>query len=179
MHKFRRIIFFLLLISFLSGCSAFRKKKDPIDISHTVRHSGETLGYISKWYTGNFDNWKAIKTYNGIEKANSISLGQEIKIPFTLVVRQEQPPRAFFQSPARNTSVQTKTTDSNQTVVKENIDQDQKPELIENEAAGDAVVEPNVIEVLDDPASKSDEEAKEQEEKSRDELLDELLGDIN
>jgi LysM repeat protein len=54
------------------------------DTVHTMQ-PGETLGKIAKKYTGSVMNYKEIAEYNKIKNINSIKVGQEIKIPASLL----------------------------------------------------------------------------------------------
>lgn len=67
----------------------------PAFLEHEVRHSGETLGKIAAWYTGNAKNWKRLVEVNPQLKPNKIRLGQLIRIPSELVVQEKQMPQHF------------------------------------------------------------------------------------
>lgn len=49
-------------------------------ILHVVRE-GDTLGGISKQYTGSVENYQRIADFNGLSNANRLYVGQQIKIP--------------------------------------------------------------------------------------------------
>lgn len=66
---------------------------------HTVRYSGETLGRIAKWYTGDTDSWKAILAANETLDPRRIQIGQVILIPKELVTREEPLPRPKVIAP--------------------------------------------------------------------------------
>ena len=48
---------------------------------HTVKHKGETLSLISKWYTGSIDNWKEIHSLNPEIIITKMRIGATIMIP--------------------------------------------------------------------------------------------------
>ncbi len=48
---------------------------------HTVKHRGETLSLISKWYTGSIDNWKEIHKLNPEIIITKMKIGATIMIP--------------------------------------------------------------------------------------------------
>jgi hypothetical protein len=65
----------------------------PSYFIHVVRFRGETLGQITEWYTGRYDNWRAVARANGLAVPNELlSNGREVKIPSQLVVRQDPMP---------------------------------------------------------------------------------------
>ncbi len=52
---------------------------------HTVKYSGETLRIISKWYTGDVNNWEALADANPNIDYESITAGDRIFIPENLL----------------------------------------------------------------------------------------------
>lgn len=67
------------------------------DYRHTIRYKGESLGLISLWYTGSAGNWKKLKRYNQIKSNASLHLGQVVRIPRALLVKQRRMPKRFVQ----------------------------------------------------------------------------------
>lgn len=55
--------------------------KDNKPFVHTVKHKGETLSLISKWYTGSIDNWKEIHKLNPEIIITKMKIGATIMIP--------------------------------------------------------------------------------------------------
>jgi hypothetical protein len=56
----------------------------PVSSDGVIIHKvapGETLGAISKQYTGNVMNYRKIADFNGIDDVTKIKVGQEIRIP--------------------------------------------------------------------------------------------------
>lgn len=69
-------------------------------LEHRVKYPGETLGLISKWYTGNLANWQVITRHNPQLEVNRMQLGSTVLIPSDLVVNNSPlPKRALRQSP--------------------------------------------------------------------------------
>jgi hypothetical protein len=65
----------------------------PSYFIHVVRFRGETLGQITEWYTGRYDNWRAVARANGLAVPNEVlSIGKEVKVPAQLLVRQDPLP---------------------------------------------------------------------------------------
>jgi hypothetical protein len=91
----------LLLLSgvtllFLSGCNLTGAKKTevvykPADTVnrqpcvHTVKYPGETLRIISKWYTGDENNWEAIAKANPFMDYEKMPAGTRVFIPENLL----------------------------------------------------------------------------------------------
>lgn len=70
----------------------FADKHLPAYYSHKICWSGETLSLISKWYTGNYTNWKKIVTHNPEIDPKRIKIGQIIYIPTNMLnTRQALP----------------------------------------------------------------------------------------
>lgn len=58
-------------------------------LAHTISFSGETLGVIASWYTGEAGNWKAIVENNpGIDPVR-LKIGQVVLVPRNLLVRED------------------------------------------------------------------------------------------
>ncbi len=65
----------------------------PSFFIHVVKYRGETLGQITEWYTGRYDNWRAVARANGLAVPNEVlSIGKEVKVPAQLLVRQDPLP---------------------------------------------------------------------------------------
>ena len=92
------------LILFLNGCNIFQKKKGwrPVtqktaSVTHTVKWPKETLRIISKWYTGNSNNWKAIANANPAIEPDILRTGNTIYIPKTLLKNDKPMPETFIK----------------------------------------------------------------------------------
>jgi hypothetical protein len=65
----------------------------PSFFVHVVKFRGETLGQITEWYTGRFDNWRTVARANDLAEPHEIlSLGREVRIPSQLLVRRDPLP---------------------------------------------------------------------------------------
>ncbi len=65
----------------------------PSFLVHVVKFRGETLGQITEWYTGRFDNWRTVARANDLaEPHETLSIGREVRIPSQLVVRRDPLP---------------------------------------------------------------------------------------
>ena len=60
-------------------------------ILHRIRCEGETLFGISRWYTGNPNNWRKIRDFNKGLDPNALKIGDEIRIPFYLGLKTREP----------------------------------------------------------------------------------------
>jgi hypothetical protein len=65
----------------------------PSFFLHVVKFRGETLGQITEWYTGRFDNWRTVARANDLAEPHEIlSIGREVRIPSQLVMRRDALP---------------------------------------------------------------------------------------
>jgi len=65
----------------------------PSYFVHVVKFRGETLGQITEWYTGRYDNWRAVARVNGLAVPNeALSIGRAVRVPAGLVVRRDPLP---------------------------------------------------------------------------------------
>ncbi len=68
----------------------------PRYLTHVVKYSGETLSIIAGWYTGQAKNWELILKNNPGLHPNKIRIGDEIRIPMSLVVKEAPLPKNFM-----------------------------------------------------------------------------------
>jgi hypothetical protein len=68
----------------------------PTPFVHTVQWPRETLSIIAKWYTGKFENWKALMDANPKLQRNRMSIGSKILIPEDFLKTQESMPQEFL-----------------------------------------------------------------------------------
>lgn len=73
-----------------------RPRQSSTPCVHTVRWSGETLSVIAKWYTGKFENWRALVKVNPKLNPNRIFIGSKILIPEDLLKNREPMPQDFL-----------------------------------------------------------------------------------
>jgi len=69
--------------------------QEPFEFVHKVTWRGETLSYISKWYTGKYTNWKRVAKANPRINPNRIRKGDEIVIPTHLLKRRRPMPKNY------------------------------------------------------------------------------------
>jgi hypothetical protein len=72
------------------------------DFEHTVRWRGESLSLIAKWYTGQFENWKALARVNPKLNPNRIMVGDAIRIPPEMMINKEPLPRKVAAKSLKN-----------------------------------------------------------------------------
>ncbi|UCG12280.1 MAG: LysM peptidoglycan-binding domain-containing protein [Deltaproteobacteria bacterium] len=68
---------------------------------HAVRWRGETLSTISKWYTGDGQNWRALAKANPKLDPDRIIIGAKIRIPHNLMHTDKPMPRRFIAGAPR------------------------------------------------------------------------------
>lgn len=189
MKRTLRILSIVVLLSLVSSCSVLKNKnkKKPEYLVHKVQYTGETLGFIARWYTGNFDKWKEIQKYNKIKNPNAISLEQEIKIPSVIAIQDKAPPKSFFagsrtsarmskgEEPKKPTKKPIKKATKpvvKAPVVKAPVVEDSLPPANEVETA---VATPEMPTTAVPLATTPVVQEEPLDDKTRDQLLDELL----
>jgi uncharacterized protein YceK len=65
---------------------------------HKVKWSGESLSIISKWYTGNIDQWSAIAKANPGLDPKRIHVGMNIRVPRKIMTTTKPMPQEFVAS---------------------------------------------------------------------------------
>ena len=103
-----KLFFYGILLSlFVAACTKSTPPPEPMEdlpppapevVEHTVQYPGETLGLISRWYTGKSSNWEAILSMNPGMDPRRINLGNVILIPAELVVKDSPLPQSFVGS---------------------------------------------------------------------------------
>lgn len=101
----------LVLLCSLWGCLSLesltgRFKRDPC-YTHTVRWPGETLYLISKWYTGNGDNWRTLARANRGLDPDRIRVGETIRVPEGIMQTRKPLPQEFVQPRSEKHPAQT------------------------------------------------------------------------
>ena len=103
-----RLIFSVVIFSLIpgiNGCSIFQKKEKgwkPVtqktaSFTHTVKWPRETLQIISKWYTGNSNNWKAVADANPAIDPDILRTGNTVYIPGALLKTDRPMPETFIK----------------------------------------------------------------------------------
>lgn len=88
-------------------------------IFHSVK-SGETMGTISKWYSGEVNRWHEIQAANPQADTTRLSVGEVLKIPMSMaVVHKEQP--NFSTAPRRSKSKKAGSTAGDAPVTSEPV----------------------------------------------------------
>lgn len=78
---------------------------------HKVRWKGETLFIIAKWYTGSWENWKALANANPKLNPKLMRINETIFIPEDLMKAHKPMPLSFLSSFIRKNSIQSHPSD--------------------------------------------------------------------
>jgi len=81
-------------LNFSDSDDAKRKNSDVYFI-HTSQWSGETLGIVADWYTGDSSNWTKLAEINPNVDPQKIAAGSEIFIPVDLLKTREALPQNY------------------------------------------------------------------------------------
>lgn len=188
--KIRTIFALSISLALLSGCASSRptppppRVEHPITFRHEVKYSGETLGQLADWYLGDSKLWVEIQKVNPGINPNKIKIGDTILIPSAFAKRAEP-----YRKPKKKTSATPKPE-----VKSEVKAESEQPQVKEDAKAPDsettdpvptvAATVPEVAapivpkeEELADPnqGSKEDKDREALREKTRQELLQEVL----
>ena len=63
---------------------------------HIVKFEGESLSLISKWYIGNFEDWKLLARHNIELNPSNIHIGDRVWIPKHKMKTSKQMPESFL-----------------------------------------------------------------------------------
>ena len=81
----------------ICGCTRYVKPPPPVDqgayLVHVVASSGETVRYLTKWYTGSEKATKDIAAVNSVRDGYYLKQGQRILIPYSYVRKTAPPPK--------------------------------------------------------------------------------------
>lgn len=97
MKNYMRVLLQCLMVLGLFACTPGKRTR-PQEISyfqHQVMYQGETLGLISRWYTGRTENWHLILDHNPQINAHRIRSGDIIRIPESLISRTDPLPQSY------------------------------------------------------------------------------------
>lgn len=183
----------LALLVLPIACSKKQEKPKPAEprrvevekpdfLEHTVTYSGETLGVIARWYTGDAQNWKTIAEANPAIDPRRMSLGDTILIPMRIVARMEvlpssavpkvsAPRKVITEKPAE--MPQAEVVQENTTAVE---DEDEEVSALLEELQSDSPPE----EVATSPAEEEEaaaETVSTEGMSEREKLLNELLAE--
>jgi hypothetical protein len=82
------------------------KEPAPRFYAHVVRWQNETLSFIADWYTASWQNWEALAKANPEIDPNRIEIGDEIRIPETLLKTRKPMPSDFLPTAVRKKAVE-------------------------------------------------------------------------
>ncbi len=68
----------------------FAERDTNGDVIHTVNSANETLEKITTWYTGAKGNLESVAKASGIDGSKSLTLGERIRVPYSLVKNTKQ-----------------------------------------------------------------------------------------
>jgi hypothetical protein len=135
-------------------------------------YPGETLSIIAKWYTGQAGNWEALLDHNPDVDPRRLRLGDVVKVPQELLIRDESLPKSFVEKSNAKVAAKSPAKPAPGSAVDEALaatkNAPAQPSPVE---AAAAVVERTTAEA-EAAAAKSESRTK-----TRDELLQELLQD--
>ncbi len=95
-------------VSVPPGSPPFRSAPSPARTQtgpyvHVVRWEGETLSLIAHWYSGSWENWKALAKANPGLDPDRITVGERIRIPRSLLKKNTPMPFDFVHPSAGRT----------------------------------------------------------------------------
>jgi hypothetical protein len=168
---------FLVLIFILIGCAEPPKPVPPPPppqfIEHTVKYQGETLAAISEWYLGDLKRWKEIQAVNPGLKPERIKIGDKIKIPSDKAVRRDPFPKPKVSKKAPAPKDEVKPEDKAKgKATEEKSAEEPKAEQVEQSSKV-------AQEGGEGPAPVADEDREKLREKTRLELLQDVLNESN
>jgi hypothetical protein len=82
----------------------------PAYYYHRVKYSGETLSIIAKWYTGDVENWQALKKANPKLDPDRINVGDKIRIPKKVLNTRKPMPRSFVVASTKKKQTKSSST---------------------------------------------------------------------
>lgn len=173
-----RLVCLILLLSAVACAPVKRRTFEDSSTEysyHTVMYSGETLSIIARWYTGQSGNWEVLLDHNGDLDPRRLQIGDLVKIPQELLIRDESMPKSFVDKANARVAGKPAPKSGNTGAVADAggvkaPEQESSAPVNPVEAAQAAVERANAE--ADAAAAKSEARTK-----TRDELLQELLQD--
>ncbi len=166
----------LALIFILVGCSQPPKPVTPPPpqyIEHTVKYQGETLAGISAWYLGDLKRWKEIVAANPGLKPERMKIGDVIKVPASGAVRRDPLPKPKV---SKKPVVVEEKAESVETPAEKPAEETKAEEpKAEEKPAENAEAKPAEPEVKQEVAPVTEEDREKLREKTRLELLQDVL----
>lgn len=97
----RKCLFSIVLLTSLFACTP-QAPSGPVFppipyFIYTVRHDGEPLALIAKWYTGASENARALISHNPqLNPTSALSVGDVIRIPDIMLITRRSIPEEVF-----------------------------------------------------------------------------------
>ena len=79
----------------------------PRYLEHQIKFSGETVGAIAAWYTGNRKNYTAILSENPALNPKKLAMGATIRIPVEMLVRTDPLPKSAVGGTSKKSAPET------------------------------------------------------------------------
>lgn len=131
--KLRVLLVLLIVMLMSSSCSIFQfhtpvheeeiEEIEQPPFLHVINSPKETLGQIAEWYTGDFNNWKAIAQFNGKGTSSIVRLGESLYIPHEMLVREDVLKLGNAAAPKKPQNIET--------TLKKKIERDERFDLKE------------------------------------------------
>lgn len=157
---------FLALVFILISCKEPPKPLPPPPpkfIEHTVKYQGETVASLAAWYLGDLKRWKEIVDVNPGLKPEKIKIGDIILIPTESIVKTDPfpKPKAAAKKPTDKIAP---------------VDKPDTGKVVKEEEATKAEEKvPEPIKEQPEPPTVTDSEREKLREKTRLELLEDVL----
>jgi len=65
---------------------------------HIVKWDGESLSLISRWYLGNFEDWKLLARHNSELNPSNIHVGDRVWVPKYQMITSKPMTKSFLES---------------------------------------------------------------------------------
>ena len=162
----KRVVIVGVLVCLITSLAACAKESHFVDETaleaqqyyvHTVRYSGETLGLIANWYTGEVRNWNLIQEANPGLRPERITIGQQINIPRGIMTNSETLTREVVRGGVRNRSAASSAKSSSSLPAVVEPAEVSDPPPAEDTESGAVAAEP-VVEAESKPAAEESAE---------------------
>lgn len=100
---------------------------------HTVELADESISIIAKWFTGDLMNWEVLAKCNPTLNPNRIFLGDKIRIPRSIMTRQDPMTAEFVQESQPQTKRKPKPVVTPPAVVTKPANKQTAPDTMEQE----------------------------------------------
>ncbi|MBX7137545.1 MAG: LysM peptidoglycan-binding domain-containing protein [Oligoflexia bacterium] len=179
----KKIIFALFVLLPVACAPGARnaQREQYAYLPHTVSYEGETLVLIARWYTGRSDNWTLIADANPEIDPRRIQLGQLVKIPQRLLITEEPLPQRYVAKAYQNAPKPVPTAnagmagDAGLAPLHQQGSNSLGSAEPQDKSTDSSAVAPPEKSLPEAAAPSADVESGAAHDKSRDELLNELL----